>query len=262
MQMNNFLQQLYQMSSGDVTAEVSMYDVGASLGLDKSDAGAVAEDLIIDGYAELKNLTGGISITTEGLRMLEVDTAGKTDEQSDGSFVLGNAEVLAASKPGLVLINTARGPIIDLDALPQAMRQAGRDRSRRARRRDGELDAAQAELDADVAGGRIRHHLRDRDWFEPLPASLEPLVVVLLELEGAAVARAEDDAGAIGRERFHARIFDGELAAHHRQLARFAPERRLLRLVAPTLAPGPGRGPKRMCRRNCQPQRQRSRQSC
>ena len=33
-----------------------------------------------------------------------------------------NAEALAASKPGLILINTARGPIIDLDGLYEAMR--------------------------------------------------------------------------------------------------------------------------------------------
>ena len=33
-----------------------------------------------------------------------------------------DAEVLAASKPGLILINTARGPIIDLDALHDAMK--------------------------------------------------------------------------------------------------------------------------------------------
>jgi len=34
-----------------------------------------------------------------------------------------NAEVLAHSKPGLILVNTARGPIIDLDALYDAMRR-------------------------------------------------------------------------------------------------------------------------------------------
>ena len=33
-----------------------------------------------------------------------------------------NAQVLAASKPGLILVNTARGPIIDLDALHDALR--------------------------------------------------------------------------------------------------------------------------------------------
>lgn len=33
-----------------------------------------------------------------------------------------NADVLNASKPGLILINTARGPIVDLDALHDALR--------------------------------------------------------------------------------------------------------------------------------------------
>jgi len=93
-QMNNYLQQLYQMSGGDVTAEISMYDVGAALGLDKSEAGSVAEDIIIDGYAELKNLTGGISITAEGLRLFEVETSDETDGLTEGRFVLGEAEVL------------------------------------------------------------------------------------------------------------------------------------------------------------------------
>ncbi len=41
---------------------------------------------------------------------------------SDGTRKLINAQVLAACKEGLILINTARGEIIDLDALFEAMR--------------------------------------------------------------------------------------------------------------------------------------------
>lgn len=41
---------------------------------------------------------------------------------SDATEKLINAEVLAHSKPGLILINSARGPIIDLDALYEALR--------------------------------------------------------------------------------------------------------------------------------------------
>ena len=41
---------------------------------------------------------------------------------SEETEKLINAEVLAASKPGLILVNTARGPIIDLDALYDALR--------------------------------------------------------------------------------------------------------------------------------------------
>jgi len=42
---------------------------------------------------------------------------------SDKTEKLINAEVLASSKDGLILVNTARGPIIDLDGLHEAMRE-------------------------------------------------------------------------------------------------------------------------------------------
>jgi hypothetical protein len=90
----NYLEQLCKMSDGDVRKEVSMYEIGASMGLDRPESGALAEELIIDGYAELKNLTGGISITTAGLRLLNLDTGGHGEGQGEGQFVLGDAEVL------------------------------------------------------------------------------------------------------------------------------------------------------------------------
>ena len=93
-QSQNYLQQLYQMSGGDVSAEVSMYDIGAALGLDRPEAGAIAEDLIIDGYAELRNLTGGISITSTGLRLLKVDAGTTADGSSEAKLLLGGAELL------------------------------------------------------------------------------------------------------------------------------------------------------------------------
>ena len=92
--MQNYLEQLGQMSGGDVSKEVSMYEIGASMGLDRPEAGALAEELIIDGYAELKNLTGGISITAAGLRLLNLDTGGREEGQGEGQIVLGEAEVL------------------------------------------------------------------------------------------------------------------------------------------------------------------------
>jgi hypothetical protein len=92
-QIQNYLQQLCEMSDGDVSREVSMYEVGGAIGLERPEAGALAEELIIDGYAELKNLTGGISITTAGLRLLNLDTGGPGKGLGEGQFVLGEAEV-------------------------------------------------------------------------------------------------------------------------------------------------------------------------
>ncbi len=66
-----YLNQLYTMTQGDPGVQVSMYDIGAALGVEKSEAGALAESLIIQDLAELKTLSGGIAITGNGLKALD-----------------------------------------------------------------------------------------------------------------------------------------------------------------------------------------------
>ncbi|MEE4167171.1 MAG: hypothetical protein V2I35_14305 [Desulfocapsaceae bacterium] len=68
----NFLGELYRKSEGNPARQVSMYEIGDVLGLDKNSAGALAEELIVGGYAELVSLSGGIAITADGLRELNV----------------------------------------------------------------------------------------------------------------------------------------------------------------------------------------------
>lgn len=85
-----YLFELYTQTQGDTNAQVSMHDVGAALGLEKADAGAMAEDLFIQGYAELKTLSGGIGITNQGLDLLQIKRVSK-------SLCLGNGPILEDS---------------------------------------------------------------------------------------------------------------------------------------------------------------------
>lgn len=57
-----FLQQLFTETDGDCDRQVSMYDVGTSLGLDRSEASRVAEDLIASELVEIRTLAGAIGI--------------------------------------------------------------------------------------------------------------------------------------------------------------------------------------------------------
>lgn len=69
---DSFLQELYRTSGGELEAQISMYQLGDSLGLSKSEVSALSEDLIIDGYVELRSLSGAVSITEEGLAALGI----------------------------------------------------------------------------------------------------------------------------------------------------------------------------------------------
>ena len=68
-----YLHKLYTLTQGDVQKTASMYDIGESLGLDRTDSGAMAESLFLQELAELKTLSGGIGITLQGLAALDID---------------------------------------------------------------------------------------------------------------------------------------------------------------------------------------------
>jgi hypothetical protein len=64
-----FLIQLYEKTKGDPTAQVSMYDIGAELGLERDAASSVAQELIGSMLVEIKSLSGGIGISADGSHM-------------------------------------------------------------------------------------------------------------------------------------------------------------------------------------------------
>ncbi|TKB09973.1 hypothetical protein [Desulforhopalus sp. IMCC35007] len=74
-----YLQELYNTTQGNTETQVSMYDLGSALGLEKTEAGRIAEELMVLGFIELKTLAGGISITDEGLNKLGISPAPKDD---------------------------------------------------------------------------------------------------------------------------------------------------------------------------------------
>jgi hypothetical protein len=66
----SYLQELYDTTQGDPEVTVSMHDIGLAIGIEKSEAGRIAEELMVTGYIDLKTLAGGISITNDGLTSL------------------------------------------------------------------------------------------------------------------------------------------------------------------------------------------------
>ncbi len=89
-----FLMELHHVTAGDMGAKASMHAVGAAIGMDKVHAGKVAEELIGKGWAEVKTLSGGIGITTEGL---EAAVAAGAISPAGGDPVLVSGPLLDAA---------------------------------------------------------------------------------------------------------------------------------------------------------------------
>ena len=71
-----FLIQLFEQTNGDPSAQASMYEVGASLGMDRDTSCQVAENLIGLQLVEIRTLSGGIGISKDGAAEVKGLTGG------------------------------------------------------------------------------------------------------------------------------------------------------------------------------------------
>lgn len=93
-----FLVALFESTAGDPVAQVSMYDVGAGIGLEHTEAGRMAEELMGFGLVEVRTLSGGIGISGEGIEAVK-RLGGASGTGDDGGYRLGSETVL--QEPGI-----------------------------------------------------------------------------------------------------------------------------------------------------------------
>lgn len=91
-----FLIQLFDQTKGDSTLQVSMYDIGDQVGLDRDMASAVAQELIGSMLVEIRTLSGGIGISAEGSQMAQ-KLIGPAESGGDGLVELDDALLLNPS---------------------------------------------------------------------------------------------------------------------------------------------------------------------
>ena len=90
-----FLTQLFEQTQGDVSIQVSMYDIGGLLGMDRETASRVAQELMGRQLAEIRTLSGGIGISADGAARIQ-DLMGPPASTTSGSEQLGDAPVLTS----------------------------------------------------------------------------------------------------------------------------------------------------------------------
>ena len=93
-----FMIRLFEQTGGDQAVQVSMYEIGDLLDLDRRAASRVAEELIGLQLVELKTLAGGIGISASGSEMVQ-GSIGPPASAVGASASLGNeAQLNTASR--------------------------------------------------------------------------------------------------------------------------------------------------------------------
>ena len=161
-----FLIQLFEQTGGDPSAQVSMYDVGERFGLDRDTSSRVAETLIGLQLVEIRTLSGGIAISTEGANEVSrltggVSPAGSSPGKLTDEPVMDPISCRGVEQAAGELKSQAGNLGLDFDGLSELMAdlktidaQLGSSRPKTAIIREC-LRSIKAVLDCDGNGGSL-----------------------------------------------------------------------------------------------------------
>jgi hypothetical protein len=121
-----FMIQLFEQTQGDPSAQISMYEIGETLGLERDSASRVAEELMGLQLVEIRTLSGGIGISASGSEMMQ-DLLGPTDVSDGPAIRLGDDPILTS--PGRAAVDEILNKIkkdagtlgLDFDTLSELM---------------------------------------------------------------------------------------------------------------------------------------------
>ncbi|MDJ0720870.1 MAG: hypothetical protein QNJ04_04535 [Desulfobacterales bacterium] len=84
-----FLENLYTRTGDDTDAQISMYELGTAMGLDREESRTTAEDLMAAGLLEIRTLSGGVALSEAG-HALFADTDAGESGSTDGRLGEGS----------------------------------------------------------------------------------------------------------------------------------------------------------------------------
>jgi hypothetical protein len=121
-----FLIQLFEQTKGDSTLQVSMYDIGDQLGLDREIASAVAQELIGSMLVEIRTLSGAIGISAEGSQMAQkligpAESSSDDFAELDGALLLNTSGRQAVEQIASELKDQTGSVGLDFDTLTELM---------------------------------------------------------------------------------------------------------------------------------------------
>lgn len=118
----DFLSKVYERTRGDGSVQVSMYDIGDALGLDRDASSQTAQSLIGLDLVEIKTLSGGIGISAKGSETMEAQRGGGSagaDRRLSDARVLSAGDIAAVDQVIGHLKDTAGSLGLDFEHLAE-----------------------------------------------------------------------------------------------------------------------------------------------